>query len=419
MYGQFDKAPPEGSHPAYGHSKDYRPDLKQVLLTLFVNREGVPFVGTVESGNRSDKTLNGEMIDRLTAALSPDQLQHLIYVADSALITRSNLARLAAQNIRFVSRCPETFSATSQAKTAAWETSDWQQIGAVAERQQAVRYQASEQTGTLGDQTYRLVVYRSNTVDARRVHAVDREISHERTRVERAAHLLTSQTFACEADAQQALQQWHRENPVKWHHMASSVNSQTKQTRPGRPRKTPDPADITIRWRVTLCIENVDGNMRQRELERRSTFVLITTVPPEQLSAAQLLREYKGQVHVERHFHFVKDPLFVDALFVKKPERVEALSYVLLIACLLYSLLERRLRRAGTPIPSPSRRVLTRPTGHEVVRHLRSLHIERDEAGERIIALDPIFLPTLEAILEALHMSPTVFTVPPVRWSSA
>jgi len=39
--------------------------LKQLLLTLFVNREGVPLFETDESGQRSDKTLNREMLDRL------------------------------------------------------------------------------------------------------------------------------------------------------------------------------------------------------------------------------------------------------------------------------------------------------------------------------------------------------------------
>ena len=72
--------------------------------------------------------------------------------------------------------------------------------------------------------------------------------------------------------------------------------------------------------------------------------MLMTTVPPEELSARDVLKEYKGQVHVERHFHFLKDPLCVDAMHVKKPERVEALGYVLLLTCLLYSLPERRLR---------------------------------------------------------------------------
>lgn len=93
MYGDFQNTA-VGVHPAYGHSKDHRADLKQILITSFVNREGVPLFGTVASGNRSDKTLNGDMIDRLTAALDPNQLQQLVYVVDSALVTRANLTRL-------------------------------------------------------------------------------------------------------------------------------------------------------------------------------------------------------------------------------------------------------------------------------------------------------------------------------------
>jgi transposase len=35
--------------------------------------------------------------------------------------------------------------------------------------------------------------------------------------------------------------------------------------------------------------------------------------------AAALLREYKGQTSVEQRFHFLKDPAFVDAVFLQKP----------------------------------------------------------------------------------------------------
>lgn len=144
---------------------------------------------------------------------------------------------------------------------------------------------------------------------------------------------------------------------------------------------------------------------------RRS--LLITTLSPERLSAADLPREYQGQTSVERHFHFVKDPWFVDGWFLKKAERLEASEYVILLACLLHSLLERRLRRSAATIPSPSRRILKHPTTHEVVRHLESLQIVADAAGARHIAMDPLFHPTLEAICTALGMAETVFTTPP------
>jgi hypothetical protein len=61
-------------------------------------------------------------------------------------------------------------------------------------------------------------------------------------------------------------------------------------------------------------------------LQRRSTFVLITTLPPDRHEAAALLRESRDQTGVEQRLHFLKDPAFVDAVFLKNPEWIEALA---------------------------------------------------------------------------------------------
>lgn len=304
------------------------------------------------------------------------------------------------------------------AKTAAWAADEWEPIGTVAQRAHAAEYRASEQSGVIDDRRYRLVVYRSTVPDQRHARAVDRDIERQRRVFDQAADTVRAQVFACEADARQALAYWLATTPRAWHHVSGDVQAETRHARPGRPRTTPVDGDVITTWRVAITVGAVDAARRQQALERRSTFVLITTVPREELSAADLLTEYKGQVHVERHFHFLKDPLFVDALYVKKPERVEALGYVLLMACLLYSLVERRVRAAEVAIPSPSRRVLKQPTGHEIVRHLESLQVVHGPAGTRTVALPTIFH-ALAAILEALHMPVTVFTDPPLRDSPA
>ncbi len=44
----------------------------------------------------------------------------------------------------------------------------------------------------------------------------------------------------------------------------------------------------------------------------------------------ELFENYKGQSKVERGFRFLKDPQFIAAtLFVKKPERIEALLFIM------------------------------------------------------------------------------------------
>ncbi|MCP3775987.1 IS1634 family transposase [Paenibacillus sp. MZ04-78.2] len=48
-----------------GHSKDYRPDLKQIMLGLAVSPERIPILANVENGNTSDKTWNFTFIRKL------------------------------------------------------------------------------------------------------------------------------------------------------------------------------------------------------------------------------------------------------------------------------------------------------------------------------------------------------------------
>ena len=60
LYGAYQEAarPVEGPvppRPAYGHSKDGRDDLKQVLVSLGVSSDGLPLRLGVRNGNTSDR----------------------------------------------------------------------------------------------------------------------------------------------------------------------------------------------------------------------------------------------------------------------------------------------------------------------------------------------------------------------------
>ena len=48
-----------------------------------------------------------------------------------------------------------------------------------------------------------------------------------------------------------------------------------------------------------------------------------------------ILRTYKEQYGIEKNFGFLKDDQIVNALFLKRPERIEALGLILLIWRLL------------------------------------------------------------------------------------
>lgn len=104
----------------------------------------------------------------------------------------------------------------------------------------------------------------------------------------------------------------------------------------------------------------------------------------------------------------------MDALFVQKPERVEARGYVLWRACLVLRLLERRIRQ-GPPLPTPSRGPLPRPTGQEILHHLRPLIVTPVDTLTRELFIPAILAAPIATILAAAGFTETVYTTGPRR----
>ncbi len=50
------------------------------------------------------------------------------------------------------------------------------------------------------------------------------------------------------------------------------------------------------------------------------------------------------QLVVQQRFAFLKDPVFIDGLYLHTPRRIEALAYAFVTACLFYPIFERRAR---------------------------------------------------------------------------
>jgi len=185
-----------------------------------------------------------------------------------------------------------------------------------------------------------------------------------------------------------------------------------KRPGPGRPRKGEPPTFATV-YRIQATVAGLDEARMEQERQQRSTFVLITNVPQQERSARDLLLEYKHQGSLERRFALMKNPEIVDSFFLKKPERIEALGYVLLMVCLIFSIVERRVRQTTEPLPTVTRGPVHHPTGLEVLRNLAATVIRLAD-GTRVLSVPPAFRPTLDAVLQRTGIAITVYTqVPP------
>ena len=98
--------------------------------------------------------------------------------------------------------------------------------------------------------------------------------------------------------------------------------------------------------KYTLNVDIVsDYKLTDKLKEQAGCFVLISNISEDQYSDAEILKIYKEQYSIEKNFGFLKDPLIVNDLFLKKPERIEALGFILVLSLLIWRLLERCTRK--------------------------------------------------------------------------
>jgi len=110
-----------------GHNKDYRQDLKQLLFTLTVSRDGaVPIHYKGYDGNITDDRTH---IDTWEALRRITGKSDFIYVADCKLATRKQMAYITNEGGRFISVLPEIRKECGQFKS--WIRSnnvEWQKL---------------------------------------------------------------------------------------------------------------------------------------------------------------------------------------------------------------------------------------------------------------------------------------------------
>jgi transposase len=78
-------------------------------------------------------------------------------------------------------------------------------------------------------------------------------------------------------------------------------------------------------------------------------YALLTNLDPAEVSAAEVLRRYKGQEVVERRYGNFKGPLAVAPMFLKSNRRIQALITVICLALGVFCLVERAVRLAIAP----------------------------------------------------------------------
>lgn len=410
--------PPKGPVITYGHSKDHRPDLKQFMTELLCVERGIPIFGRTLNGNSSDKTSNNEMLTRISSVMARQGLGPgaFVYVADSAMVTEKNLT-VIDDTTRFTSRLPANYSACSKVITEAVEADIWIEIGRLAEgmgskNRPGANYKAFESMVTLHGRTYRAVVVYSDSHDKRRLKKLDRDLQASERELRVPLEKVTT-TYHCEADALEMAKKIDAMS-AKFHTVEADVTPFQARRRGRPPKKGPAPTQTKyeLSWNVKEDIEAVTARRKEA-----GCFVLISNVPSEgtdALIAKELLRVYKGQYGVENDFAFLKDPLIVNDTFLKTPRRIDALGMVLVIALLVWRLMERTMRawteNNDKSLPGWDRKETRKPTTFMMTTVMQGIQVILMQDGRRFLFKKPSARQRI--FMRALGLTHTVYTDP-------
>ena len=190
-------------------------------------------------------------------------------------------------------------------------------------------------TSTDGGIAQRWVLIYSEPRQLQAQRTIDRQRRQQSDADVKALKKLCSSTFACEADARQALATFAQDLQATCL-SASWIRATPRYGNRGRPRHGTQPEQL---------VYQIDGALasslttRQALIDQQSCFILATNeLDTAQLPPQEVLAGYKGQGHVERGFRFLKDPQFLaSSLYLKKPERIMALLMVMTVCLLVYA----------------------------------------------------------------------------------
>lgn len=402
-----------------GHNKDFRPDLKQLLFTLTVSRDGaVPIHYKSYDGNITDDSTHintWEALRRITGR------SDFIYVADAKLATRDQMDYILKEGGKFISVVPET------RKECQWFRSyvcshnvDWQEL---SRKPDARSLDADEhiywgyECPMASEEGYRIIWILSSqkqSLDAYR----------RQSRIEKTIKALD--TFKSKIEARKYSKEqieatldeiFNKYLSKRWFD-AKIVTKEVqtyKQAKKGRPSESTEYIKLIKEKYTFEAMPN--GPRIQEDAASDGMFPLITNIDDKILSMGQVLEKYKFQPYIEKRHQQFKSVFEAAPVFLKLPHRIEALMFVYFIVLLLNALIERELRLAMDKeniqeLPLyPEKRNCKHPTTARVIDLFSNLrrHILFEEGREVKCFYDEIS-PLQEQILDLLIVSKDNYT---------
>ena len=356
----------------YGHAKDGRDDLQRFGLGTITNQYGIPLFAKAYSGNSSDKETIIEAMKRIKENITfPDDVY---YIADSALYSEGNIGSMGI-NMKWITRVPSTLNLAKDllASTLAFKQG------------KDPRYSFYEIIVEYGGIEQKWVIVHSTEMQKRKDITFEKKIQKKIAESQKDLKELMKIKFACEEDARAALDRWEKDNPYCLLETVeiTPISKRGKGKR-GRPKKD---EKLIVHYVVNAkAVRNEEITLEEKEYQGR--FILASNDLT--LDAEKMLEYYKNQSKVEKGFRFIKDKSFrVSEVYLKKPQRIEALSMIMVLTLMVYSVAEwklrKRLKETGQTIMDQIKKQTQKLTLKWIFALMREITEVKIEADSKVV----------------------------------
>jgi transposase len=294
-----------------GHSRDHRPDCKQVCIALVVTREGVPLSYEVFDGNRVDVTTVEEIVGVMEARFG---LADRVWVMDRGMMSRKNIAWLQKTGRKYV------LGASRQ------EVKRWRQQIVDESGWQTVREGVEAKLARDGTETFVLCRSAERRQKEKAMHErfalrIEEGLGRLGRRIHKARRKLDRGPLE-----RQIGRLWERNTRAAGRYLAILVEDQNL------------PAGLRLDWSIRPEWE---------DLSRFSEGCYVLRTNVNDWSAETLWQTYIQLTQAESAFRIQKTELSIRPVWHQKKERVQAHIFVCFLAYVLWKTLEQWQTRAG------------------------------------------------------------------------
>jgi transposase len=296
-----------------GHSRDHRPDCKQVCIAMVVTREGMPLGYEVFAGNRTDVTTVEEIVEAMEKRYG---IAQRVWVMDRGMSSADNVAWLQKTGRQYLIGAPKS------------ELKKWSREIAEARNWQTVRdgVEAKLCRGPDGTETFLLC------------RSADRR-QKERAMHERFSKRIEERLASLGRRLARSRQKLDREA------IGRQIGRMLAQNSRAAGRYRIDVLDDPTRDSGLQLVWKVKPEWDSWATHSEGAYVLRTNIHA--WSEEDLWRTYIQLTEAEAAFRIHKSDLSIRPVWHQKAERVQAHILVCFLAYVLWKTLEQWQRRAG------------------------------------------------------------------------